>query len=66
MDEKWKLSCCSGLTGIRLGASRTHRHVQHHVLPAVLVVSTDDDTCLERKVEMTIKRLFIYILISKH
>ena len=66
MDEESKLSCCSGLTEIRFAASRTHRHVQHHVLPAILVVRRHDDTCLEGKVEITIKRLLIYILISKH
>jgi hypothetical protein len=67
MDEESKLSCFSGLTEIRFGASRTHRHVQHHVLPAVLVVCTEDDTCLEGKVGTRIKRLSrIYIFISKH
>ena len=66
MGEGSKLSRCSDLTEIRFAASRNHRHMKHHVLPAVLVVRTDDDKCLEGKVEMTIKRLFMYILIYKH
>jgi len=67
MDEELKLSCCSGLTEIRFGASRSQRHVQHHVLPAVLVFRTDGDTCLEGKVGTTIKRVsHIYTFISQH